>query len=249
MEAKKKPAKHDKTERNINDFPVDLMAVLRSCPISKRPSWKEKYDAAAKGHVWMDLEIEIAPEEIIPQGFVFQSWLRQRPIPSPNRNTSFFGEGTAGYVPSFIRDKHRGAVLGLVGDVCSNDHEFGIAIVLGKLDFLFAHTELAASGISLRPNLIEEIIVTQTMENEGRSDGRLSLTACVREGNALLRLVGTVDANGGAALGHGFNGVFTRSVGVVADDKVEGDASLYVGRLSLSGRSQEQDCQSEKDRA
>ena len=27
--------------------------------------------------------------KIIPQGFVFQSWLRQRPIPSPNRNTSF----------------------------------------------------------------------------------------------------------------------------------------------------------------
>jgi hypothetical protein len=63
--------------------------------------------------------------------------------------------------------------LGLVGDVCSNDHEFGIAIVLGKLDFLFAHTELAASGISLRPNLIEEIVVTQALENEGCSDGRL----------------------------------------------------------------------------
>ena len=29
------------------------------------------------------------PEEIIPQGFVFQPWLRQRPISSPNRNTSF----------------------------------------------------------------------------------------------------------------------------------------------------------------
>ena len=26
MEAKKKPAKNDKTERNINDFAVDLMA-------------------------------------------------------------------------------------------------------------------------------------------------------------------------------------------------------------------------------
>jgi hypothetical protein len=25
-----------------------------------------------------------------PEGFVFQPWLRQRPIPSPNRNTSFF---------------------------------------------------------------------------------------------------------------------------------------------------------------
>jgi hypothetical protein len=28
--------------------------------------WKEKYDTVVKGHVWMDLEIEIAPEEIIP---------------------------------------------------------------------------------------------------------------------------------------------------------------------------------------
>jgi hypothetical protein len=68
MEAKKKPAKNDKTERNINDFPVDLMAVLRRCPISKRPSWKEKYDAVAKGHVWMDLKIEIAPGGDHPPG-------------------------------------------------------------------------------------------------------------------------------------------------------------------------------------
>ena len=68
MEAKKKPAKNDKTERNINDFTVDLMAVLRSCPISKRPSWKEKYDAVVKGHVWMDLEIEIAPGGDHPPG-------------------------------------------------------------------------------------------------------------------------------------------------------------------------------------
>jgi len=42
------------------------------------------------------------------------------------------------------------------------------------------------------------LVWTVGRENEGRSDGRLSLTACVREGNALLRLVGTVDANGGA---------------------------------------------------
>jgi hypothetical protein len=28
MEAKKKPAKNDKTERNINDFTIDLMAAI-----------------------------------------------------------------------------------------------------------------------------------------------------------------------------------------------------------------------------
>jgi hypothetical protein len=69
MEAKKAPAKNDKAERNINDFAVDLMAAQRSCPICKRPLWKEKYDAVVKGHLSMDLEIEIAPEEIIPRGF------------------------------------------------------------------------------------------------------------------------------------------------------------------------------------
>jgi hypothetical protein len=63
--------------------------------------------------------------------------------------------GNGWYVPSFFRDEHRGAVLGLVRDVCSNDHEFGLAIVLGKLGFPFAHTELAAKRIALRPNLIE----------------------------------------------------------------------------------------------
>ena len=50
MEAKKKPAKNDKTERNIIDFAIDLMAAQRSCPICERPLWKP-------------------PEEIIPQGF------------------------------------------------------------------------------------------------------------------------------------------------------------------------------------
>ncbi len=68
MEAKKKSAKNDKTERNINNFAVDLMAVQRSCPICKRPSWKEKYDAVVKGHVWIDLEIEIAPGGDHPPG-------------------------------------------------------------------------------------------------------------------------------------------------------------------------------------
>ena len=119
-------------------------------------------------------------------------------------------------------------------------------MVLGKLDFLFAHTELAASGISLHPNLIEEIVVAQTVEYKGCLRGRLSPLACDRECDALLGLVGIVDANGGAALGQGCN---TSSVGVVANDKVEGDASLYVGRLSLSDRRQQQDSQREKDRA
>src|SRR5208283_1422358 len=122
-------------------------------------------------------------------------------------------------------------------------------IVLGKLDFLLAHREFTAKGIARRPNLIEEIAVAHALENQRGSDGRLSLTARARESHALLRLVGIVDANGGATLGQGFNGVFTSRVGVIADDKVEGDASLHVGRLSLSCRSQQQDSQSEKDRA
>jgi hypothetical protein len=55
--SEKKPAKNDKSERNINDFAaVDLMAAQRSCPICKLPLWKEKYDAVVKGHVRMDLE-------------------------------------------------------------------------------------------------------------------------------------------------------------------------------------------------
>jgi hypothetical protein len=144
----------------------------------------------------------------------------------------------------------RGAgALGLVGDVCGNDHEFGLAIVLGKLDLRLAHPELAAEGTAFCPNLIEEVVVAQALENKGGSVGRLTLTARVGEGDALLRFVGIVDANGDGALAHRFNGVFASRVGMVADDKIEGDASLYVGRLSLSGRSQQQDSQSKKDRA
>jgi hypothetical protein len=72
MEAKKKPAKSDKAERNINDFTVDLMAAQRSCPC-KRPLWKEKYDSVVKGHLWMDLEIEIAPGGDHPPGGLYFS--------------------------------------------------------------------------------------------------------------------------------------------------------------------------------
>ena len=115
-----------------------------------------------------------------------------------------------------------------MGDVCGNHHEFGLAIVLGKLDLGLAHPELAASGISLRPNLIEEIAVAQALEYKGCLRSGVSFLACVRKGDALLGLVGIVDANGGAALAYRFNGVFTGRVGMVADDKVEGDASLTL---------------------
>ena len=60
MEAKKKPAKNDKTERNINDFAVDLMAVQRSCPI------------CIVGRE-IDLEIEIAPGGDHPPGVLYFS--------------------------------------------------------------------------------------------------------------------------------------------------------------------------------
>jgi len=91
MEAKKKSAKNDKTERNINNFAVDLMAVQRSCPICKRPSWKEKYDAVVKGHVWMDLEIQIAPGGDHPPGVLYVSrGCASGLFRLSDRNTSFF---------------------------------------------------------------------------------------------------------------------------------------------------------------
>ena len=73
-------------------------------------------------------------------------------------------EGTLGDVPSFFQGEHRGVVLGLVCDVCGNDHEFGLAIALGKLDFLLAHREFTAKGIAFRPNLIEEVVVAKALE-------------------------------------------------------------------------------------
>ena len=63
-------------------------------------------------------------------------------------------------------DEHRGVSGRLVGDVCSNDHEFGLAIVLGNLDLSLAHRELAAKRIAIRPNLIEEIVVAQALEHK-----------------------------------------------------------------------------------
>jgi hypothetical protein len=55
-----------------------------------------------------------------------------------------------------------------VGDVRGNDHEFGLAIVFGKLYLSLAHPELAACGIAFSPNLIEEIAVAQALENRER---------------------------------------------------------------------------------
>src|SRR6516165_3135249 len=106
----------------------------------------------------------------------------------------------AGPFPLSFAMNTAGAVLGLVGDVCSNDHEFGLAIVLGNLDLGLAHRELAAEGTSLSPNLIEEVVVAQALEHQLGSGRGSATAACVREGDALFGLIGIVDANSGAAL-------------------------------------------------
>ena len=49
------------------------MAAQRSRPICKLPLWREKYDAVVKGHVRMDLEIEIAPGGDHPPGVLYFS--------------------------------------------------------------------------------------------------------------------------------------------------------------------------------
>jgi hypothetical protein len=77
-----------------------------------------------------------------------------------------------------------------VRDVCGNHHEFGLAIVLGKLDLCLAHREFAAKGIARRPNLIEEIVVAQALEYKNCLRSGLKLLACVNNGDALLGLVG-----------------------------------------------------------
>jgi hypothetical protein len=79
----------------------------------------------------------------------------------------------------------RGGAWGLVGDVCGNDHEFRLATVLSNLNLGLAHPELAANGIALRPNLIEQIIVAQTLEYKRCSVCGVKALACVREGDAL----------------------------------------------------------------
>ena len=85
------------------------------------------------------------------------------------------------------------------------------------------------------------------MKYQGRSVSGLTLLTYARESHAVLGLVGIVDADGDAVDRDGFNGRSTSRVGMVADDKVEGDASLYV--VEPDSCSQQQDSQSEKDRA
>jgi hypothetical protein len=87
--------------------------------------------------------------------------------------------GNAGDVPSFFRDEHRGAVLGLVRDVCGNDHEFRACYSsCGDLDLSLAHREFTAEVTALRPDLIEEVVVAQAPENQGGSGGSVGrLTA------------------------------------------------------------------------
>ena len=92
MEAKKKPAKNDKTERNINDFAIDLMG-------GPTPELSDLQAAIVEREIRYGCEGACVDgfgnrnsprRRSSPRGFVFQPWLRQRPIPSPNRNTSFF---------------------------------------------------------------------------------------------------------------------------------------------------------------
>jgi hypothetical protein len=69
-----------------------------------------------------------------------------------------------GTFPLSIQTARGLGAVGSVGDVCGNDHEFGLAIVLGKLNLGLAHPELTASGIAVRPNLIQEVVVAQALE-------------------------------------------------------------------------------------
>jgi hypothetical protein len=61
-------------------------------------------------------------------------------------------------------EQHRGSAVGLAGDVCSNNHEFRFLMVLGKLGLCLAHRKFAARRIAFRPNLIEEVVVAQALE-------------------------------------------------------------------------------------
>jgi len=92
MEAKKKPAQNDKTERNINDFAIDLMG-------GPTPELSDLQAAIVEREIRYGCEGACVDgfgnrnsprRRSSPRGFVFQPWLRQRPIPSLDRNTSFF---------------------------------------------------------------------------------------------------------------------------------------------------------------
>ena len=84
-------------------------------------------------------------------------------------------EGTLANVPSLGVSTAGGVLWGLVGDVCGNDHEFRLAVVLGKLHLRLAHRELAASGIALGPNLVQEIVVAEPLEYKRCSSAGLRL--------------------------------------------------------------------------
>jgi hypothetical protein len=126
-----------------------------------------------------------------------------------------------------------------VGDVCGHDHKFGLAIVFGNLDFGLALREFATVRIAILPNLVEEVVIAEALKDRLGFGGGLNATAFVRKGHALLGLVGVVDADCGAAGGQGFNGIVTSRVGVVADDKVEGDRGFYVCLLGVRSRSKQ----------
>jgi hypothetical protein len=54
-------------------------------------SWKKKYDTVVKGHVWMDLEIQIAPGGDHPPGDLYVSrGCASGLFRLSDRNTSFF---------------------------------------------------------------------------------------------------------------------------------------------------------------
>jgi len=222
---------------------------------------------------WPFANRNIAPRRrSSPRGLYFSRGCASGLFRSLDRNTSFFLPSSdhpgglkaclalkyespqikkrkrLGDVPSFGLSTAGGAGR-LVGDVCGNYHEFGLAIVLGKLDFLLARGELTAPVIAFSPCLVEEVVLAQAMEHKLGCSCRSIVSAGVGKSHALCGLLRRANLNDAAVVGHGFDGVLPSRVGVVADDKVEGDASLYVGRLSLSSRSQQQDSQSEKDRA
>ena len=98
----------------------------------------------------------------------------------------------------------------------------------------------------MSPNLVQEIAVAQPMEDKPGRAGSSHRSAAVGKRDALRGILVVADENGDTILGKGFDTVIACRVRLIADDKVEGDSSLNIGLLSLSGRCHQEHSQRKK---
>src|SRR5580704_19267228 len=108
-------------------------------------------------------------------------------------------------------------------------------MILRNLPLCTRHREFPAPRTSLLPNLIQEIAISDAMENQLGRSCRFVAVASIGKSNLHRLVLKVLHANGHAVAGQGFQCVLARGISMVGYYKVERNICPHAGLLRLSG--------------